>query len=167
MAEVSGSLTAVSGTGFSDLMAGFPSGVTVVSTFGPDDVPQGMTCTSMCSVSLTPPSLLVCIRRGSPTLAAILARETFVVNLLNRRAQPVAELFASGAPNRFERVRWRPGAAGPQLVADAAGIADCQVSDVVDTGDHVIVVGNVVGLVPPADRPLLRGLRRYLEWPES
>lgn len=169
MTDVADSLSAVTGAGFSDLMAGFPTGVAIVSTFGQDGAPMGMTCTSMCSVSLTPPSLLVCLRRGSPTLAAIEQRRSFVVNLLNGRARAVAELFASGAPDRFDRVAWRgeDGFGGPRLIEDAAGIADCRVSEVIDAGDHVVVVGVVADLALTPERPLLRGLRRYIEWPEA
>src|SRR6266540_7393763 len=59
---------------FQALMASFPSGVAIVTATGSDGKPYGMTCSSLCSVALTPPTLLVCMRNGSPTLDAVLAR---------------------------------------------------------------------------------------------
>jgi flavin reductase (DIM6/NTAB) family NADH-FMN oxidoreductase RutF len=151
------------------LMASFPSGVTVTTALHADGQPWGMTCTSLCSVSLDPPILLVCLRCGSPTLEAIAASRAFAVNLLHDQARAFAELFASGADDRFERVRWTVGqtAGGPHLLDAAHTIADCEVVDDSVVGDHAVVMGRVraVTRLRP-QRPLLYGLRRYATWPE-
>lgn len=149
-------------------MAGFPTGVAIVSAFDSDDQPWGMTCTSLCSVSLNPPTLLVCLREGSPTLRAVVASGTFSVNLLAHHARNTASLFASGTPDRFDRVTWhRPHpAAGPHLRNDAHAIADCRVGRHLPAGDHVVVFGEVTrtDLTSAAD-PLLYGQRDYAVWP--
>ncbi|MFB6844433.1 flavin reductase family protein [Streptomyces sp. NPDC056373] len=64
------------------MMSGFPTGVAVLTTTGQDGTPHGMTISSVCSVSLDPPLLLVCLRIGSPTLRAVLDTGRFAVNLL-------------------------------------------------------------------------------------
>ncbi|MET7671696.1 flavin reductase family protein [Micromonospora luteifusca] len=152
------------------LMASFPTGVVVTTALHPDGRPWGMTCTSLCSVSLEPPILLVCLRCGSPTLDAILASRSFAVNLLHDQARAFAELFASRAANRFEQVRWTGGGetAGPHLLDAAHTIADCDVVDDSVVGDHVVVMGRVRGVsrLRP-QRPLLYGLRRYATWSDS
>lgn len=156
---------------FRTLMAGFPTGVTIVTTTGPDGSPRGMTLTSLCSVSLEPPVLLVCMRRGSPTLDAVQDGRRFAVNLLHRRARATAELFASGAPDRFDRVPWRAGddAAGPHLVDAAHTIADCTVTNDQVVGDHVVIMGQVTRVTRMAEEqhPLLYGLRRFATWPDT
>ncbi|GGQ73676.1 flavin reductase family protein [Streptomyces flaveolus] len=156
---------------FRTLMAGFPTGVTVVTTTGPDGAHRGMTLTSLCSVSLEPPVLLVCMRRGSPTLDAVQDGRRFAVNLLHRRARATAELFASGAPDRFDRVPWRTGddAAGPHLVDAAHTIADCTVTNDQVVGDHVVIMGRVTRVTRMAEEqhPLLYGLRRFATWPDT
>jgi flavin reductase (DIM6/NTAB) family NADH-FMN oxidoreductase RutF len=151
------------------LMAGFPTGVVVVTAIDTDGTPWGMTCTSLCSVSLDPPMLLVCLRCGSPTLRAVLASKAFAVNLLHDQARPAAELFASGAVDRFERIAWRAdGARGPHLVGAAHTIADCDVVNATVAGTHTVVMGRVQDVVQlHAQRPLLYGLRRYASWPED
>lgn len=172
---------AVEPAAFRRLMAGFPTGVAVVTAMDRLDEPAGMTCSAMCSVSLDPPTLLVCLRLGSPTLAAVLHRAAFTVNLLHSGAQATAELFASGAAERFFTVRWRagPGIGGPRLIDDAHAIADCRVSGMTPIGDHAVVFGEVcdieaAGAQPPphdavgrAALPLLYGLRRYAGWPDG
>lgn len=151
------------------LMASFPTGVVVVTAVGADGQPWGMTCTSLASVSVTPPTLLVCLRCGSPTLRAVLETRTFAVNLLHDEARSSAELFASGVPDRFDRVRWRgAGRAGPHLVDAAHTVADCElVSDAI-VGTHTVVMGRVTSIsYLRAQQPLLYGLRRYAAWPED
>jgi len=151
------------------LMVGFPTGVSVVTAQAPDGTPWGMTCTSLCSVAPDPPSLLVCLRRGSPTLDAVLESSSLAVNLLHRNARSTAELFASGAPDRFERIPWVAAPdGGPHLVDAAHTIADCSVSAGHAVGDHVVVLAELVrvtSLRTPA--PLLYGMRRYGTWAED
>jgi flavin reductase (NADH) len=152
------------------LMASFPSGVVVTTAVHADGTPWGMTCTSLCSVSLHPPVLLVCLRCGSPTLEAISSSGAFAVNLLHDRARSSAELFASGAVDRFDRVRWTAEgkAGGPHLIDAAHTIADCTVTDASVVGDHTVVMGQVraISRLRPA-RPLLYGLRQYSTWSDT
>lgn len=154
---------------FRALMGAFPSGVAVVTAQGSDGAPHGMTCSSLCSVAVAPPTLLICLRTGSPTLAAVLNHDCFSVNLLHDRARSVAELFASGAPDRFEQVTWRcdEHAAGPHLVHHAHVIADCQVINCTPVGDHMVVYGEVTRVSQQSSEPaspLLYCLRQYASW---
>ncbi|MFI6453192.1 flavin reductase family protein [Streptosporangium amethystogenes] len=161
------SAPAVDPARFRSLMSAFPSGVAIVTTAEPGGRPWGMTCSSVCSVALDPPTLLVCVRRLSPTLKAMLRLSTFTVNLLHDRARYAAELFASGTPDRFERVRWRaePSFGGPHLVDEAHAFADCRVTRAVEVGDHTVVFGQVFRVEQRARAvPLLYGLREYSSW---
>ena len=72
---------------FRSLMSRLPSGVTVVTVSEPGGGRWGTTCSSVCSVSLDPPMLLVCLHADSATLAAILRRSMFAVNLLHEGAR--------------------------------------------------------------------------------
>jgi flavin reductase (DIM6/NTAB) family NADH-FMN oxidoreductase RutF len=160
---------AVTPAQFRSLMSTFPSGVAIVTTSDLDGQPWGMTCSSVCSVAAEPPTLLMCLRTGSPTLTAMLRRSTLAVNLLHARGRAAADLFASGSPYRFDLVRWSadPAAGGPHLVDDAHAIADCRITGTVSACDHTVVFGEVfrVEHLTGDDRsPLLYGLRRYSSW---
>lgn len=151
------------------VMATFPTGVGIVTAIGHDDRPAGMTCTSIASVALEPPCLLVSLRSASPTLGAVLTHGGFALNLLRADAQPVAELFASGSPDRFERVRWdmEPGAQGPHLGEAAHTTADCQVLRQASVGDHTVVFGEVTRITQRGNvQPLMFGLREFAQWPD-
>ncbi|MTJ71358.1 flavin reductase [Nocardia seriolae] len=149
-------------------MTGFPTGVAVLTSRDAGGRPQGMTCSSLCSVALDPPTLLVCVRRGSTTLTAMLGSGAFAVNLLHTAGRRAAELFASSASERFGQVPWRQGAvqSGPHLIEDAHTVADCAVGECHAAGDHVVVFGEVRAVTRLSDRaPLLYGQRRYAGWP--
>ena len=152
---------------FRALMSRFPTGIAVVTAMDSLGRPRGMTCSSLCSVSLHPPTLLVCIREGSPTLTAMLACSTFAVNFLHSGAQRIAELFASGRPDRFDLVDWELDGhdAGPHLPGTAHTIADCRVLRSERICDHSVVFGEVYRLSPwNGETPLLYGLHRYRGW---
>ncbi|WP_043512456.1 MULTISPECIES: flavin reductase family protein [unclassified Actinoplanes] len=152
------------------LMASFPTGVSVVTALGESAVPRGMTCTSLCSVSLDPPVLLVCLRSDSPTREAVASSSRFAVNLLHARSRQIAHMFGSGRADRFDLIQWRhgDGAAGPHLVADAHTVADCSVMATHVVGTHTVVMGLVERVTALREQhPLLYGLRRYATWPDS
>ncbi|MGW6010644.1 flavin reductase family protein [Streptomyces sp. NPDC055210] len=152
------------------LMASFPTGVAIVTAREGAARPWGMTCTSLCSVSLRPAILLVCLRTGSPTLAAALGSGAFAVNLLRHDARPTAELFASGEPDRFARTDWsEPRAcAGPHLHTAAHAVADCTVTRSETIGDHDAVFGEVVAITQRSTpAPLLYGLHEYRTWSQE
>ncbi|MFJ6697138.1 flavin reductase family protein [Streptomyces sp. NPDC091272] len=165
--------TTAGADGFRALMSLFPTGVAVIGALDDAGRPWGMTCSSLCGVSLDPPVLLVCVRSGSPTLDALERSGAFSVNLLHHRARDVAELFASGDPERFRRTSWHlpdATAAGPHLRDAAHAVGDCLVDGVRRVGDHTVVFGLVVrvGVTPGRQRtPLLHGLKQYAAWPSD
>lgn len=155
-----------SADGYRDFMSMFPTGVAVVTALDLYGMPHGMTCTALASVTLQPPTLLVCLNADSGTLAAIQASGCFAVNLLHAQGRVMAELFASAAPDRFRRVPWHvsPITSLPLLV-DVAATAECRVSRVHRAGDHHIVLGEVISAASSVGTvPLTYGMRRFSEW---
>jgi flavin reductase (DIM6/NTAB) family NADH-FMN oxidoreductase RutF len=153
---------------FRTLMSAFPTGVAVVTTIGADGTPRGLTCSALCSLSVDPPLILVCLRNGSGTLAGIRSGRTFGVNFLHHGGRETAELFASAITDRFDRVPWKPTSrtAMPALHDCAHSVAECTLTDEVVAGDHTILIGEVVSVeVVSDDPPLLYGRRRYAAWP--
>lgn len=150
---------------FRELMNTFPTGVAVVTSIDEDGDPRGMTCSSLTSVTLRPPTLLACLRTGSATLDAVRGHGAFAVNLLHARGHRTAELFAGPVGDRFGNVRWCPSWSGlPWLVGDAFAMAECVVSGSLEVGDHTVVLGEVGIVVLAEDTPLLYGMRRFTAW---
>jgi flavin reductase (DIM6/NTAB) family NADH-FMN oxidoreductase RutF len=131
---------------FRSAMRNLAGGVSII-TAGRGDARCGLTATSVTSLSLEPPSLLVCIRRASPTLAAIAAHRAFGVNVLSADQRPLAERFAgqtgiSGAA-RFRGGDWLTLETGSPLLANALAAVDCTLERLVEWSSHAIVIGRV------------------------
>jgi flavin reductase (DIM6/NTAB) family NADH-FMN oxidoreductase RutF len=153
---------------FKALMSTFPTGVSIVTTIDAGGEPHGLTCSAVCSLSLEPPMLLVCIGNDSRTLARICEGGRFAVSLLHEGGREAAQVFSSDVPNRFGRVEWRPTPclSLPCLVGDAHAVAECRVSATMVLGDHTVVGAEVVGVTRlVSTRPLLYGMRTYAAWP--
>lgn len=138
---------------FRQAMGQFASGVTVVTTLGPNGEPTGSTVSAFCSLSLAPPMVLVCLHRGRTTHLAIERAGRFAVNILSCDQAGIARRFA-GPRARFEGVGHRRGVGGPHLDGAIAHI-DCRVHELNDGGDHVIVLGAVDDIELSPGEPLL------------
>lgn len=127
---------------FRSAMARFATGVAVL-TASHDGHRFGMTINSLTSVSLDPCQILVCVNRGSATGHAIKASGAFAVSLLSREQQDVARSFVGRDAARFDTTAATTGTAGLPLIDGALATLSCRVADIVTSGDHDIVIGNV------------------------
>lgn len=122
----------------------FMTGVTVTTTKDVDGTPRGFTANSFTSVSLDPPLLLVCLSKTSSTLATFRGADAFAVNVLAETQQEIANTFASKVSDRFAQIAWRDGpAGGAPILEGAAAWFDCAPHQMIDAGDHVILIGEV------------------------
>jgi flavin reductase (NADH) len=158
----------VSGDDYRQLMTAFPTGVAILTTLDAQGKAYGLTCSSLSSVTLQPPTLLACLRSDSPTLAALSAHGSFAVNLLHARGQHAAHTFSTPVGDRFAQVGWEPSPRSglPRLVEDAFAFAECVVVGRLPVGDHTVVLGEVATVEQATDTPLLYGMRRYRPWDE-
>jgi flavin reductase (DIM6/NTAB) family NADH-FMN oxidoreductase RutF len=132
----------MSATLLRDAMSRFATGVTVVTTLGPDGEPHGATANAFTSVSLDPPLILVCLAHTSNTLQALRVHGSFAVNVLSSEHEGLARSFArSGAEAAWDD--HLPGPTGSPLLAGVHAAIDCTVFAVYPGGDHDIVVGEV------------------------
>ncbi|TDQ00497.1 flavin reductase family protein [Labedaea rhizosphaerae] len=143
-------------------MNGYYTGITVVTAVDAQDRPHGLTCNSLVSATLDPPTLLVCLDNRTGTLAAVRESGAFAVNLLAEGGREAAEIFASRAPDRFAAVKWERSPSGlPRLVDDAFAVAECAVTHMHTVGDHVVVFGLVHDIDGEPASPLLYGMRAF------
>jgi flavin reductase (DIM6/NTAB) family NADH-FMN oxidoreductase RutF len=151
---------------FRQLMGSFPTGVSVITATG-DCGPRGMTCSSLTSVCLEPPTLAVCLHTASSTLSALADSGRFAVNLLHARGAHAAQVFASAVSDRFALVDWQSSPAGlPWLTEDAFAVAECQVVGSTVLGDHTVVFGEVSSVSHSPEPPLVYGRRSFRSWDE-
>ena len=161
---------AIDGQLFRAVLGSFPTGVTIVTTVGSDGVPRGLTCNAICSVSAEPPLLLFCIGKKAGSVAAFLETKAFVVNFLAAGRGDLSTRFASPIDDKFAGIRWQPAAlagGSPILNDDNVAHAECTLSQVVDAGDHYVLIGLVVGGAASGGNPLMYLRRMYAAWPDS
>lgn len=131
---------------FRQVMARFPTGVTVVTTRGPDGAPLGLTVSSFTSVSLDPPLVLVCLDHASSSRAPLIGARSFAVNVLSAGQGGLAARFAAEpSVGRFDGVAWRPGPGGAPILSGVAAWVTCTPDAAYEAGDHTILVGRVEG----------------------
>ncbi|WP_281032953.1 flavin reductase family protein [Nocardia brevicatena] len=102
-------------------MGRFTTGVAVVSADDRTGNPCAMTISSLTSVSLEPPILLVSLTHGSRTTEAVETTWTFAVSILGSRQEAVARRFATRGGARFEGIPIDLGRSGLPLIPDAPG----------------------------------------------
>jgi flavin reductase (DIM6/NTAB) family NADH-FMN oxidoreductase RutF len=152
---------------FFAIMGAFPTGVGIVATLDHGQEPRGLTSNALCSVSADPPLMLVCVDKNSNTLPALRHSQKFVVNYLSAGRGELANLFASKEPDKFAHISWRPAHNGmPWLHVDSIAYAECNVTQELEAGDHLIFIAEVVGGQPPAPgtKPLMYFRRTYGTW---
>jgi flavin reductase (DIM6/NTAB) family NADH-FMN oxidoreductase RutF len=125
-------------------MARLPAGVAVIASTTGEGY-RGMTASSLVSVSLEPPLVLVALEHGSATLAAVQESGAFNASLLTREQEFIADRFAGRAP----AVDWRTlphrvGTNGIPLLHGCAAWLECRLVRSYEAGDHDVCLGEVV-----------------------
>lgn len=147
---------AIDGRRFRDVLGHFPTSVVAITTQGADQRPEGMVVGSFTSVSLDPPLVSFLADRSSGTLPKILDAGRFCANVLASDQELVSRKLAARGTDRFDGVTWEPSASGSPVLDGAVAWVDCVIEQVVEIGDHFLVVGQVHDLrVESAKTPLL------------
>ena len=124
-------------------MGRFTTGVAVITT-DHDGHREGMTVNSLTSVSLNPPMLLVCLALGTRTAAAVSQAGRFGVNILSARQEAIANRFARRGEDHFADLPIDHGSLGIPLISHAVAHLICTVARLIEVGDHLIVLGNIL-----------------------
>ena len=131
---------------FRGAMRQLTGGVSVVTAGRGKDI-SGMTVTSVSSLSVDPPTLIVSVNRESSSWPLLQRYGAFGVNILSADQLDVAERFSGkgglkGA-ERFAGAQWVTRATGVPLLAGSLAAIDCDVEEVIERHSHAIVIGRV------------------------
>jgi flavin reductase (DIM6/NTAB) family NADH-FMN oxidoreductase RutF len=149
---------------FRRVMGQFASGVTVVTTRTLTGRPLGLTVSSFCSVSLTPPLVLVSIDRHSEAHLGLNESGVFSVSVLAEGQEHVSRRFATAGTGKFEGYSLL-GHNGALLIPGALAHIECRVHGVHPGGDHLLYLGEVERLETSPGRPLLYHASAYHRLP--
>ena len=120
----------------------YASGVMLLTYQDDDGETYGMTATSVCSVSVDPPSVLACVNRRARTHDAVIRGKRFAISLLAEQHRRISEYCAMPGSVKTLPARWiveRPQ--GVAVIRDALGSMQCRLSKTYAAGTHSIFIG--------------------------
>ncbi|MEO6887182.1 MAG: 3-hydroxy-9,10-secoandrosta-1,3,5(10)-triene-9,17-dione monooxygenase reductase subunit [Jatrophihabitantaceae bacterium] len=153
---------------FRKALGHFCTGVTVIAAMG-ENGPVGFACQSFAALSLEPPLVLFCPGKSSQTWPLIQTTGHFSVNVLAHSQADVSAVFGRSGTDKFSATGWSSAPSGAPVLDGVLTWIDCSIDNVLDGGDHWIVVGRVGALGEnDSQRPLLfyRGAYTSTEAPE-
>ncbi|MFF3018283.1 flavin reductase family protein [Streptomyces sp. NPDC057939] len=148
-------------TDYVSTMAQVPTPVTVVTTVDATGRRWGFTAGSFTSLSLDPPLVLVCPAKTASCHQAFVSGDRFLVNVLAAQHADVASNFARSGHDKFADSGMEPCELGLPGLPDATARIACTLHDVLDGGDHSILVGRVEAVSVTGGAPLVYHNRSF------
>ena len=121
-----------------------PVAVLLVNDHGEQN---GMIASWITQVSADPPQVLVAVHPDRYTHAMLHSAGYFTLNLLTESQAdrvPRFKLKGEERPQKFEGMELVVNENGQPYLPDSAAVYHCKLTDVVETGDHTLFVGQVL-----------------------
>jgi flavin reductase (DIM6/NTAB) family NADH-FMN oxidoreductase RutF len=141
----------------------FATGITIASVLDSSGTPHGLTVNSFSSVSLDPPLILICLGHAVTNIEDFRAARHFGISVLSQDQREISDHFARKGHDRFTGTPWHAGKTGVPLLDRAIAEIECEVRHRFTTGDHDIVVGEMVAAHVHEGEPLIYYASRYRE----
>lgn len=130
-------------------MSKLPAAVNIITSLG-ERGRCGFTASAVCSVTDSPPTLLVCVNRSNQSHQAITSSRVLCVNTLaGPHHEALSMTFAGGVKTmdeRFAGAGWTTLVTGAPVLSEATVAFDCRVTQVATVGTHDVVFCEVLGL---------------------
>lgn len=132
---------------YRNAMASLGSAVNIITTDGPGGR-AGFTASAVCSVTDTPPTLLVCLNRSASVHPVFTQNQVLCVNTLNDSHASLSNLFGGKTPmiDRFQAAEWECLETGSPILIDSLVSFDCKITHSTSVGTHDILFCEVVAL---------------------
>jgi flavin reductase (DIM6/NTAB) family NADH-FMN oxidoreductase RutF len=130
-------------SGIRKALGTFATGVTVITTRVGGEL-HGLTANSFTSVSLEPPVLLFCIGRARRCYEAFARTGSFSINVLNAGQRGLSDRFATSGADKWRELDYVDDGFGNVMFPDAAAVFSCAKREMIEAGDHMIVLGEVL-----------------------
>jgi len=140
---------------FRDAMSQFASGVTLVTTRGPDGTPYGFTASSFASLSLHPPLVLICLGHRAAAYPIFMQSPRMAISILNEDQVHLARLFSTRGADRFGDPAIVDSPLGLPIATGALAQIDCAIENRMPGGDHAVLFGRPLHIAMNSGRPLI------------
>ncbi|MDY6523286.1 flavin reductase [Acinetobacter faecalis] len=138
----------IEATDFRNAMSLLTTAVNVVTTEGASGL-HGFTASAVCSVTDTPPTLLVCMNQASRSHAHFIENKTLCVNVLGTQHEQISNAFASSklsSEDRFKLGAWTTLETSSPVLEDALVSFDCEIEQIQEVGTHSVFMCRVVAI---------------------
>ena len=132
---------------FRKAMRNYIYSVSILSNKNIDGELNAITVSSVTSISMEPPSILVCINKSSRIHDTLIKNSDFCINLLNKNQQEISNICSTDSlyDQRFDHDKWNTQTI-PFLEEAQANIF-CSIEDLVPYHTHTIVIGRVLNAI--------------------
>ena len=107
-----------------------------------------MTASWVSQASFQPPMVVAAVENRSKTIGMIRDAHHFAISVLRAGQRDVAEKLgraSAGAPNKLKGIKTKPApTSGVPVLADGLGWVECRVVATLPSGDHTLVLGEVL-----------------------
>ena len=131
---------------FRQVLGYYPTGVCVITALGPDGSPCGLVVGSFSSVSLDPPLVGFFPDKRSSSWPLVEQAGHFCVNVLASDQTELCRQIARPGPDKFAGVEYEISEHNLPVLAGCTVSIECKLESITDAGDHVLVLGRVLGL---------------------
>lgn len=147
--------SAIDSKQFRAALGAFATGVTVVTAHDGQGRDVGLTANSFNSVSLDPPMVLWSLGKSSSSFDAFMETEHFAVHILASSQEDLSSRFARKGTDRFAGLDCARGIGDIPLLDGCSARFECRTAVRHDSGDHVIIVGEVLSFTSLPQPPLV------------
>ncbi|WP_187147106.1 flavin reductase [Psychrobacter arcticus] len=137
----------IEATDFRNAMSLLTTAVNIVTTKGSSGC-HGFTASAVCSVTDTPPTLLVCMNQTSRSYTHFIENKILSVNVLGAQYEDISNAFASKlcSEERFKQGSWTELVTGAPVLEDALVSFDCEIDHIQEVGTHSVFMCRVVAI---------------------
>ncbi len=121
----------------------FVTGVTVVTAMD-EEVPRGLAVNAFSSISLDPPTVMVCVQRTSSTHDCLFRARHLAINILSTDQLDVVTRFAAKSDDKFAGLDWAPGPHGSPLLARSSAQMEVEIRERLQASTHTVFICRVV-----------------------
>ena len=140
----------------------FVTGVTVVTVLD-GDVPRGLAVNAFASVSLDPPTVMVCVQRTSSTHDCLFRAGHLAINILSTDQLDVVQRFATKSPDKFAGLDWRPGPFGSPLLDRSSAQMEVQIRERLQASTHTVFICRVVEATVTERHPMVYSAGQFYD----
>ncbi|EOX0361536.1 p-hydroxyphenylacetate 3-hydroxylase reductase component [Acinetobacter baumannii] len=140
---------------FRRALGNFATGVTIVTAQNAQGEKVGVTANSFNSVSLDPPLILWSIDKKSSSFSVFEEATHFAVNILSGTQIELSNRFSRRNIDKFTDTNFQLGAGCAPILENCSAVFECERYQVIEGGDHWIIIGKVVRFHDQGRSPLV------------